>query len=245
MGAIFNAQANKSPLLVTAGQQARHADHDAGEPDQPRRGRGAAPAREVELRAAARRGRAGALAQAIHWGVTAAEGPGVRLDPDGRLGRRGRRGRRRLGDAAQHVTAAHYRTRTLRELAQRSTRPSNPVFVAGPDIDAGGAWDDAIAFAEKTHMPVWAPPPTGGNRLGFPEGHAALPRRAAARDRADRRDARGSRPDRSSRSARRSSPTTRTSRARCCRRVRRSCNHERPDEAARAPMGDAIVADVR
>ena len=58
MGAIFNAQANKSPLLVTAGQQARVADDAAGEPHQPRRDADAAPARQVELRAAARRGRA-------------------------------------------------------------------------------------------------------------------------------------------------------------------------------------------
>ena len=57
MGAIFNAQANHSPLLVTAGQQAARADDAAGEPHQPRRDPHAAPAREVELRAAARRGR--------------------------------------------------------------------------------------------------------------------------------------------------------------------------------------------
>ena len=44
-------------------------------------------------------------------------------------------------------------------------------MVAGPDIDASGAWDEAIALAEKCKLPVWASPATGGNRLGFPEGH--------------------------------------------------------------------------
>ena len=58
MGAIFNAQANHSPLLVTAGQQVAGADDPAGEPHQPRRDPDAAPAGQVGLRAAARRGRA-------------------------------------------------------------------------------------------------------------------------------------------------------------------------------------------
>src|SRR5205823_10472567 len=42
---------------------------------------------------------------------------------------------------------------------------------AGPDIDASGGWDSAVALAEKQRLPVWASPATGGNRLGFPEGH--------------------------------------------------------------------------
>ena len=45
------------------------------------------------------------------------------------------------------------------------------MFVAGPDIDASGGWDAAVALAEKQRLPVWASPATGGNRLGFPEGH--------------------------------------------------------------------------
>src|SRR4029077_7489897 len=48
---------------------------------------------------------------------------------------------------------------------------SNPAFVAGPDIDASGAWNAAVALAEKQRLPVWATPPPGGGRLGFPEGH--------------------------------------------------------------------------
>ena len=44
-------------------------------------------------------------------------------------------------------------------------------MVAGPDIDASGAWDLAIALAERQRLPVWATPATGGGRLGFPESH--------------------------------------------------------------------------
>ena len=45
------------------------------------------------------------------------------------------------------------------------------MLVAGPDIDAAGGWDAAIALAEKQRLPVWASPATGGSRLGFPERH--------------------------------------------------------------------------
>ena len=45
------------------------------------------------------------------------------------------------------------------------------MFIAGPDIDTSGGWDAAIALAEKQRLPVWASPATGGSRLGFPENH--------------------------------------------------------------------------
>jgi benzoylformate decarboxylase len=43
--------------------------------------------------------------------------------------------------------------------------------VAGPDIDASGGWDSAVALAEKQRLPVWASPPTASSRIGFPERH--------------------------------------------------------------------------
>jgi benzoylformate decarboxylase len=45
-------------------------------------------------------------------------------------------------------------------------------MVAGPDIDTSGAWDLAVALAERCNLPVWASPAPGGAKLGFPEGHA-------------------------------------------------------------------------
>ena len=99
MGAIFNAQANHSPVLITAGQQVAGADHPAGQPDQPRRDPDAAPAGQVGLRA----GRAPRTCRwpsptALHLAGAAAARARLRLDPDGRLVRRGRRGRRPRGD---------------------------------------------------------------------------------------------------------------------------------------------------
>ena len=52
-----------------------------------------------------------------------------------------------------------------------SSEAENPVLVAGPDVDASGAWDAAVALAERQRLPVWAIPAPGGGRIGFPEGH--------------------------------------------------------------------------
>jgi benzoylformate decarboxylase len=59
----------------------------------------------------------------------------------------------------------------MKALARRLEGASNPILVAGPDIDASGGWDDAVALAERQKLPVFASPAPGGGRLGFPEGH--------------------------------------------------------------------------
>jgi benzoylformate decarboxylase len=59
----------------------------------------------------------------------------------------------------------------VRALARRIDEAANPVMVAGPDIDASGGWDAAVALAERARLPVWATPAPGGGRIGFPEGH--------------------------------------------------------------------------
>ncbi len=122
MGAIFNAQANHSPLVITAGQQVAVADHDAGQPDQPRRDPDAAPAGQVELRAGAGRGRAARARARDAPGDAAAEGPDLRLDPDGRLGRRGRRGGRERGDRAHGRPAAPAATRRRSPISPAASR---------------------------------------------------------------------------------------------------------------------------
>jgi len=59
----------------------------------------------------------------------------------------------------------------VRSLADRLAAARSPAMVAGPDIDASGAWDAAVALAERQRLPVWASPAPGGGRIGFPEGH--------------------------------------------------------------------------
>ena len=120
MGAIFNAQANHSPLLVTAGQQVRaHMTMQANLTNRDA-ARVAAPVRQVELRAAARRGRRRRAGARHPPRIAAAEGPDVRLDADGRLERRGRRRRRRARDRADHGRPGRPPTPPRsRELAER------------------------------------------------------------------------------------------------------------------------------
>ena len=83
-------------------------------------------------------------------------------------------------DAAEHAIGRLVTGRAtadpevVRDLAQRLATARNPVFVAGPDIDASGAWDAAIALVEAAKLPVWAIPAPGGGRIGFPEGHPAF-----------------------------------------------------------------------
>ena len=121
----------------------------------------------------------------------------------------------------------------------------NPVLVAGPDIDASGGWADAIALAEKQRLPVWATPGDRRRTARLPGEPSAI-----------------------------SSACCRRRSARCPETLKehdlvlvvgssvfpyypyipgaaarprdRSWSQitSDPDEAARAPMGDAIVGDV-
>jgi len=171
MGAIFNAQANHSPLLVTAGQQARAqitlqanlTNRDATRMPHPLVKWSFEPPRAEDVPLA--------LAHGAHLAGLPPRGPVfvslpmddwyAEVDP---------------GDAAaaieRRVTArAGADPEAVRSLAERLDAAANPVLCAGPDIDASGAWELGIALAERQRLPVWATPATGGYRLGFPEGH--------------------------------------------------------------------------
>ena len=170
MGAIFNAQANHSPLLVTAGQQVRAqitmqanlTNRDATRVVHPFVKWSFEPPRAQDV--------PHALARAIHTAALAPRGPAFvslpmddwneEADPEsGRVVERTAEPRMGPDPAA------------IETLAQRLSAANNPVLVAGPDIDAAGAWGDAVALAERQRLPVFASPAPGGGRLGFPEGH--------------------------------------------------------------------------
>jgi benzoylformate decarboxylase len=171
MGAIFNAQANHSPLLVTAGQQARAqitlqanlTNRDAIRMPHPLVKWSYEPARAEDVPLA--------LAHGAHLASLPPKGPVfVSLPMDDWYAEvdegdaREAIGRKVGGRAVADPAA-------IRVLADRLEAASNPVLVAGPDIDASGAWELGVALAERQRLPVWASPATGGNRLGFPEGH--------------------------------------------------------------------------
>jgi benzoylformate decarboxylase len=171
MGGIFNAQANKAPLVITAGQQARElmtlqanlTNRDAARMPHPLVKWSYEPPRAEDVPLA--------LARAAHVATLPPAGPvfvsipmddwGVAVDED----------------AVEHAIGRLVRGRTtadpaaVRDLADRIANATKPVFVAGPDIDASGAWDAAIALVEAAKLPVWAIPAPGGGRIGFPESH--------------------------------------------------------------------------
>src|SRR4051812_14387005 len=170
MGAIFNAQANHSPLLVTAGQQVRAhitmqanlTNRDATRVVHPFVKWSFEPPRAQDV--------PHALARAIHTVSLAPKGPAfVSLPMDD--------WNVEAEESAHAVVERSSEPRSgpdpdaIKALARRLEDASNPVLVAGPDIDASGGWDDAIALAERQKLPVFASPATGGGRLGFPEGH--------------------------------------------------------------------------
>jgi benzoylformate decarboxylase len=243
MGAIFNAQANKTPLVVTAGNQTRSlmtlqanlTNRDAVRMPHPLVKWSYEPPRAEDV--------PHALARAVHMASLPPKGPvflSVPMDDwDKEVDE----------DAVRHQTTRSVDGRAVasparvRELAEQLSGASNPVLVCGPDVDASGAWDTAVALAERLRLPVWATPAPGGGRLGFPEDHPAFqgilaPAVGPAAEMLQGHDlilVAGSSvfpyypnipgpllPD----------------------GARLVAITSDPDEAARAPMGDAIVADV-
>ncbi|MFI4985633.1 MAG: benzoylformate decarboxylase [Solirubrobacterales bacterium] len=174
VGAIFNARANRAPLLVTAGQQARSlmtmqatlTNRDAVEVPKPFVKWSYEPPRAADVPFA--------LAQAIHHATLPPAGPAFVSIP--------------MDDWLAEVEPVDYASQIARTvggraqpdpeqikaLAERVRAARRPVFVAGPDIDASGGWDAAIELVEAQRLPVWASPPTGGSRIGFPESHPAF-----------------------------------------------------------------------
>jgi benzoylformate decarboxylase len=171
VGGIFNAQANKSPLVITAGQQVRPqitieanlTNRDAVVGPQPYVKWSHEPPRAQDV--------PGAIARAIHHASLPPRGPAfvsipmddwdTEADPD----------------LVRHASARLVNGRVssdpsaLAQLASLLQSARNPALVAGPDIDSSGAWGAAVALAEQQRLPVWASPATGGSRLGFPEDH--------------------------------------------------------------------------
>ncbi|HEY5287155.1 MAG TPA: benzoylformate decarboxylase [Solirubrobacteraceae bacterium] len=172
MGAIFNAQANKSPLVITAGQQYRSlmtlqanlTNRDASRVPAPLVKWSYEPPRAEDV--------PHALARAIHMACLPPRGPsflsipmddwGAHVDEDAVRHQTGRS----VAGATQPSPEA------ITRLAARLHAAKRPALIAGPEIDASGGWEAAIGLAEMQRLAVYATPATGGGRLGFPEDHS-------------------------------------------------------------------------
>ncbi|MGX4694253.1 benzoylformate decarboxylase [Streptomyces sp. JNUCC 63] len=167
MGALTNAVASRTPLVVVAGQQVRSAigpeanlaNVDAPALMKPLVGWAAEPACAEDVPRA--------LAQAVFeaelqrrptylsvpyddW--TADAGDNALAVLDRRVGRAG------VPDGEQG-----------RRLAEQVAAARRPALVLGGDIDSAGLFDDAVRLAERLGGPVWAAP--SQFRLPFPNRH--------------------------------------------------------------------------
>ena len=171
MGGIFNAQANHSPLVITAGQQARSlmtlqanlTNRDAARMPHPLVKWSYEPPRAEDV--------PHAIARAIHAATLPPKGPAFVSIP--------------MDDWAAEVDDAAFAQVKARKVGGIATAcpesisqivemlgaAKSPALVAGPDVDASGAWELAVALAERQKLPVWASPAPGAGRLGFPENH--------------------------------------------------------------------------
>ncbi len=174
VGGIFNAQANKAPLVITAGQQVRAqvtieanlTNRDATIGPQPYVKWSHEPPRAQDV--------PGAIARAIHHASLPPRGPAFVSIPMDDWSAEADEDRARNATGRVISGRAAPDPEALGQLAQRLSGASNPVLIAGPDIDASGGWEAGVALAERQRLPVWASPAPGGGRIGFPENHPSF-----------------------------------------------------------------------
>jgi benzoylformate decarboxylase len=244
-GQIYNAYVNKTPLIITAGNQRRNmqnqycllTNHEPTTVPKPFVKWAAEPAIASEAPAV--------LARAIHLATTPPMGPvfvslpmddmPIELDDT------------QISDiaAVRERTVTHatgFPTELAQQIAARLDAAKSPALVVGGDVERYDAWDAVIELAERCESPVFTAPLTGWS--GFPENHrlyhGALPPGAGWISQIlaghDLILAIGT-------SVFRYYPLVPGPYLPEGASLIHITND--PDEAARAPIGDAIVADVR
>lgn len=164
MGNIFTAHKNRTPMLITAGQQARSIlpfdpflfSAQATELPKPYVKWSVEPARAQDVPLA--------IARAYHLAMLPPRGPvlvSIPADDWGVL---------TLPLAARQVsTQLRPEPALLAQLGDALDASARPAFVIGAAVDRDGAWDAVVALAERHHARVFAAPMSG--RCGFPEDH--------------------------------------------------------------------------
>ncbi|GAB2735243.1 benzoylformate decarboxylase [Salinifilum aidingensis] len=164
LGAVFTASCNRTPMIITAGQQTRTlmfdepflGARDAAQFPKPYVKWSYEPARAADVPAA--------LVRAHQMATTPPYGPvflSVPADDWDEPGAEVEARPRTPGFAPDPEVVA--------ELATRLRECSRPAFVVGPEVDADGVVDDMVRLAEKTRAAVWAAPMSP--RCSFPEDH--------------------------------------------------------------------------
>jgi benzoylformate decarboxylase len=164
MGNIFTAYKNQTPLVITAGQQARSIlpfepflfSARAAELPQPYVKWSCEPARAEDVPAA--------LARAYYMAMQPPRGPtfvSIPVDDWDRLCEPVEP--RRVSEVLRGDPAL------LDTVARELGAAERPAFVIGAGVAREDAWDEAIALAERHQAKVWVSPMSARN--GFPEDH--------------------------------------------------------------------------
>jgi benzoylformate decarboxylase len=164
LGSVFTAWRNQTPLVITAGQQTRALfgaepylfASDAASFPRPYVKSSVEPASAADVPAAI--ARAWQLARQKPCGPVFVSIPEDDWD-------------REAEPVAMRAVATGFAPdpAALAELAAALAAARAPVIVAGAAVDQDGAWDAAVALAERLEAPVWASPMSG--RASFPEDH--------------------------------------------------------------------------
>jgi benzoylformate decarboxylase len=164
MGNIFTAFRNRTPMVITAGQQARSIlpyepflfASEATKLPEPYVKWSNEPARGEDVPAA--------IARAYHLAMQAPCGPTFVSIPVDDWDR-----------ATEPVVkrtvsrTAHPDPDLIATIADRLDNSSRPAFVVGPGVDRNDAWDEVVALAERHQALVWVSPMS--SRCSFPERH--------------------------------------------------------------------------
>ena len=171
MGALTNSWYSHSPLVITAGQQVRPmigveamlANVDATQLPKPLVKWSYEPANAQDVPRA--------LSQAIQYANTTPKAPVYLSIPYDDWDQPS-------GPGVEHLierdvqTAGTPDARQLQVLVQQVQDARNPVLVLGPDVDATLSNDHAVALADKLRMPVWIAP--SASRCPFPTRHPSF-----------------------------------------------------------------------
>jgi benzoylformate decarboxylase len=164
MGNIFTAYRNRTPLVITAGQQARSilpfeaflSATDATTLPQPYVKWSCEPARGEDVPAA--------IARAYDIAMQQPCGPTFVSIPVDDW--------ERPSEPVPPRTVSRLRfpdPQFVEAIAARLNRSEHPAFVVGPGVDRNGAWDQVVALAERHQALVWVSPMSP--RCSFPERH--------------------------------------------------------------------------
>jgi benzoylformate decarboxylase len=164
LGNVFTACKNQTPLVITAGQQARSIlpfepflyAQQAAEFPRPYVKWSCEPARAEDVPAA--------IARAYYVAMQPPRGPTFVSVPVDDWDRR-------CAPLAPRTVSRVVRgdPAAMAVIAEALAGADNPAFVVGASVSRDDAWDEVVALAERHQASVWASPMSG--RCSFPENH--------------------------------------------------------------------------